>query len=68
MMKKDYIVNSVKFENYSVIDHELLNKIIYDVGKVTKSPSHLAWFASAYLGRSNKLRTYLFFILWFFLI
>ena len=41
--KKIIIQNSIRFVNYSVIDHELLNKIIYDVGKVTKSPSHLAW-------------------------
>ena len=41
--KKIVIQNSIKFVNYSVIDHELLSKIIYDVGKVTKSPSHLAW-------------------------
>ena len=32
------IQNSMKIENYSVIDHELLNKIIDDVGKVAKSP------------------------------
>ena len=29
--------------NDSVIDHELLNKIIYNLGKITNSPSHLAW-------------------------
>ena len=34
------IQNSLKLVNYSDIDHELLNKIIYDVGKVTKSPFH----------------------------
>ena len=28
----------MKFVNYSVIDHELLNKIIYDVGKSYKEP------------------------------
>ena len=51
------------FVNYSVIDHELSNKIIYDVGKVTKSPSQLArTLAPAYLGGSNKLMAYLFFI------
>ena len=55
--------NSIKFVNYSVIDQELLNKIIYDVGKVTKSPSHLEWsFSPAQLVGSNKLRAYLFFI------
>ena len=32
------IQNSMKFVNYSVIDHELLNKIIYDVGKSYKEP------------------------------
>ena len=54
----------MKFVNYSVIDHELLNKIIHEVGKVTKSPSHLAWsFCSRlYLAGSNKRRAYLFFI------
>ena len=48
------------FVNHSVIDHELLNKIINDVGKVTKSPSHLAW--SFCLVGSYMLRAYLFFI------
>ena len=42
-VKKIIIQNSIKLINNSVIDHELLNKIIYDVGKVTKSPYHLAW-------------------------
>ena len=41
--KKIIIQNGIRFVSYSVIDHELLNKIIYDVGKFTKSPSHLAW-------------------------
>ena len=36
MIKKIIIQNSMKFVNYSVIDHELLNKIIYDVGKIYK--------------------------------
>ena len=31
------------FVNYSLFVHELRNKIIYDVGKVTKSSSHFAW-------------------------
>ena len=40
-----------------------MNKIIYDVGKVTKSPSTLrGHFAPAYLLGSNMLRAYLFFI------
>ena len=38
MIKKIIIQNSMKFVNYSVIDHELLNKIIYDVGKIYKEP------------------------------
>ena len=38
MIKKIIIQNSMKFVNYSVIDHELLNKIIYDVGKSYKEP------------------------------
>ena len=58
-MKKIIMQKSVRFVNYSVIDHELLNKIIYDVWKVPKSPSHLA---PAYLVGSNMLRAYLFFI------
>ena len=51
------------FVNYSVIDHELLNKNYLWCGKVTKSPPHLAWsFVSAYLVGSNMLRAYLFFM------
>ena len=53
------IQNSKRFVNYSVSDHELLKKIIYNVGKVTNSPTH---FAPAYLIGSNMLRAYLFFI------
>ena len=50
--KKIVIQNSLKFVNYSVIDHELMNKNIYDVRKVTKSPPHLAWsFCFRLLGR-----------------
>ena len=56
MIKKIIIKNSI---NYSVIDYELLNKIIYDVGKSYKERGH---FALAYLVGSNKLRAYLFFI------
>ena len=58
MIKKDYDENRIKFVNHIVIDHELLDKIIYDVGKVTRS-GHLA---PAYLDEINKIRAYLFFI------
>ena len=34
MIKKDY---------YSVIDNDLLNKLFFDVGKVTKSPPNFEW-------------------------
>ena len=57
------IQNSMEFVNYSVVDHELLNKIIYDVGKLQRAhPTLRGHFASAYLVRSNMLRAYLFFI------
>ena len=47
----------------TVIDHELLNKIIYDVGKLQRAqPTLRGHFASAYLVGSNMLRAYLFFI------
>ena len=65
---KHYITNIVTqnliiFVNYSVIDHELLNKIIYDVGKLQRAhPTLRGHFASAYLVGSNMLRAYLFFI------
>ena len=49
--KKIITQNSIRFVNYSVIDHELLNL------------SHLhGHFAPAYLVGSNVLRAYLFFI------
>ena len=32
------ILNNIEFVNYSVIDYELLNKIIYDVRKSYKEP------------------------------
>ena len=41
--KKIKIQNSIKFVNYSIIDHEFFNKIISNVGKITKSPSNLEW-------------------------
>ena len=60
MMIKKY---SIRFVNYSVIDHELLNKIIYDVGKLQRAhPTLRGHFASAYLVGSNMLSAYLFFI------
>ena len=39
MIKEILIQNSRKFVNYSVIDHELLKNIIYDVGKSYKDPT-----------------------------
>ena len=53
----------MKFVNYCVIDHELLNKIIYDVSKSYKepiTPTLRGHFGPAYLVGSNKLRAYLF--------
>ena len=38
MIKKIIIQNSMKFVNYSVIDCELLNKIIYGIGKSYEDP------------------------------
>ena len=43
MIKNIVIQNSIKFVNYSGIDHELLNKIIYDVGKIYKEPITPVW-------------------------
>ena len=41
----------------------LLNRIICDLGKITKSTPHQKWsFPPAYLGRSNKLRASLEFL------
>ena len=45
------------FVHYSVIDHELLNKIILIWGKLRRAhPTKSGHFAPAYLGRSNKLK------------
>ena len=45
------------------MDHELLNKIIYDVGKLQRAHLTLrGYFAPAFLIGSNMLRAYLFFI------
>ena len=61
--KKIIIQNSIRFVNYSVIDHKLLNKTIYDVGKVTRAhPTLHGHFAPTYLVGNNMLRAYLFFI------
>ena len=44
-------------------NHEFLNKIIYDVGKLQRAhPTLRGHFASAYLVGSNMLRAYIFFI------
>ena len=48
------------FVNYKVIDHKLLNKIIGNSEKITKS----GHFAPAYLGSNNKLRASLEVSLW----
>ena len=62
-LKKIIIQHNIRFVNYSVIDHELLNKIIYDVGKLQRAhPNLRGHFASAYLVGSNMLRAYIFFI------
>ena len=62
-LRKLFIQNSTRFVNYSVIDHELLNKIIYDVGKIQRAhPTLRGHFAPAYLVGSNMLREDLFFI------
>ena len=46
--------------NYSTIDHELLNKIICDLGKVVRgTPNQSVNFSPAYLGGSDKLRVFL---------
>ena len=62
-MKKIVIQHTKKFENYGDIDHALLNKIIYDVGKLKRAhPTLRGHFDSAYLVGRNMLRAYLFFI------
>ena len=61
IFSENYYSNGIGFVNYSVIDHELLNKIIYDVGKLQRAhPTLRGHFA--YLVGSNMLRAYLFFI------
>ena len=53
----------MKFVNYNVVDHELFNKIIYDVGKLLRAHRTLrGHFAPTFLGGSSKFRAYLFFI------
>ena len=37
MIEKIIIQNSIQFVNCSAFDHELLNKIIYDVGKLQRA-------------------------------
>ena len=62
-LKNMVMKNCIIFVNYSDFDYEILNKAICDLGKVTKSARNLKWsFWFLYLGGSNKLRTYLFFI------
>ena len=57
------IQNSKRFVNYSVIDHELLNKIILMLGKLQGAhPTLRSHFPPAYLVGRNMLRAYLFFI------
>ena len=49
--------NCVLFVNRRVNNNELLNRIICNLGKVTKSTTNLKWsFWSCYLCESNKLR------------
>ena len=38
MINNILIQNSIEFVSYYVIDHELLNKIIYEVGESYKEP------------------------------